>query len=170
MPRRIEFTPAYDKRDPDPQKNYGIHGVEIRWLLEGPRGVIQFVIYTNWHLPEVQLELDLRSLGADLLTLQCSYHPQPADIGYHSYTPLREWQKEPTFESCEYLRGKPCYYDGSSLGARVFFQLLVKEGQEAVWQRMEEYYRKTFGEPSSGPLMLEGREQCHKSESQTGRN
>ena len=47
MHRRIEFAPAYDKRHPDPQKNYGIHGVEMRWLLEGPRGVIQFLVYTN---------------------------------------------------------------------------------------------------------------------------
>lgn len=157
MNRRIEFAPAYDKRHPDPQKDYGIHGVEMRWLLEGPRGVIQFVVYTNWHLPGVQRELDLKSLRTSLIALQARYHPMPADIGYHSPMPIREWQKEPTFQSCEYLGGKPCYYDGSSLGARDFFELLVEEGHEAVWQKMEEYYQRTFGEPSSSPLMLEGR-------------
>lgn len=25
-----QFTPAYDKRDPDPKKNFGVHGVSLR--------------------------------------------------------------------------------------------------------------------------------------------
>jgi len=151
MSRRIEFTPAFDRVD----EGYGIHGVNMRWLLEGPKGVIQFVVFTNWHLPETQERLDRKSARADLATLRALYHPLPADIGYHSYVPLRDWQKEPTFEACEYLGGAPCYYDGSSLEAESFFKLLVEKGHEAVWQKMEEYYRETFGESSTPTAITE---------------
>jgi len=151
MPRRIEFTAAYDRVD----EGYGIHGVDMRWLLEGPKGVIQFVVFTNWYLPETQARLDRKAVGGDLLSLQCLYHPQPADIGYHSPVPIREWQEKPSFEICEYLGGKPCYYDGSSLGAESFFQLLVEKGHKAVWEEMEKYYQETFGEPSGDPTMAQ---------------
>lgn len=144
MPRRIEFTPAYDRVN----EGYGIHGVDMQWLLEGPKGVIQFIVFTNWHLPETQERLDRKSAGADLVTLRALYHPQPAGIGYHSYVPLRDWQKEPTTKSCKYLDGAPCYYDGSILRAESFFKLLVEKGHKAVWQKMEDYYQETFGEPS----------------------
>lgn len=154
MCRRIEFTPAYDKVD----EGYGIHGVDMRWLLEGPRGVIQFVVFTNWHLPETQTRLDRKTVGGDLLSLQCLYHPMPADIGYHSPTPIHEWRNAPSFESCEYLGGRPCYYDGSSLYADVFFKLLIEKGHEAVWQKMEEYYQDTFGEPSGTVSVAEKEE------------
>lgn len=151
MSQRIEFTPAYDRVS----EGYGIHGVNMRWLLEGPKGVIQFVVYTNWYLPETQARIDRKSVGADLATLRALYHPLPADIGYHSPTPLREWQKEPTTEHCGYLGGRPCYYDGSALGAERIFGLLVEKGHEAVWQEMEKWYQETFGEPSRLPAATE---------------
>ncbi len=48
MQREITMTPAYDKRDPDPSKNYGVHGVNIVYVLKGKLGAVQFVLYTNW--------------------------------------------------------------------------------------------------------------------------
>jgi len=57
LTREIKFSPAYDKRDPDPSKNYGIHGVTITFLLKGEKGAVQFVLYTNWHLPHVDHEI-----------------------------------------------------------------------------------------------------------------
>lgn len=53
-----EFSPAFDRRDPDPKKNFGIHGVELRMVLKGPEGAVQFVLYTNWQLPHVREEQD----------------------------------------------------------------------------------------------------------------
>ena len=58
LEHRVEFTPAYDKRDPNPSKNYGIHGVNMKLLVIGEKGVVQFVVCTNWHLPHVQRELE----------------------------------------------------------------------------------------------------------------
>jgi len=132
MEKLVQFNPAYDKRDPDPTKNYGIHGVNIRMVLKGERGAVQFLIFTSWQLPEVQRSL--RKQG----------EPMAADFGYHSPVPMCENQHAIT-EECEYLDGKPCYYDGSSLYAEKVFERLLREGDEAVWKELEEYYIEKFG-------------------------
>jgi hypothetical protein len=54
LKRIIEVEPAYDKRNPDPSKDYGIHGVSIRLVLRGPLGAVQFLLYTNRQLPHIQ--------------------------------------------------------------------------------------------------------------------
>lgn len=136
MERTIRFYPAYDKRDADPKKNFGVHGVDMRWLLKGELGAVQFVVYTNWYL----------SLIGDLMFSSDKISPpMPADRGYHSPVPLYDDQSIVS-ESCEYLDGKPCYYDGSGLAAEDLFNTLIKEGDEAVWKELEEYYTHTFGE------------------------
>lgn len=57
MERSLQINPAWDKRNPDPAKNYGIHGVDIRMVVKGKEGAVQFVIYTQRHLPKVIKEL-----------------------------------------------------------------------------------------------------------------
>ena len=104
--REIKFSPAFDKRTNDPKTNCGIHGAEMAFYLHGPKGVIQFVVYTNWPLPHVQKELDAKPPSRDFPYL--FHSPQPADIGYHSPTPRYEGQ---TSGECGLLGGK-CYYDG----------------------------------------------------------
>lgn len=49
-----------------------------------------------------------------------------------------------TFTPCEWLGGKPCYYDGSGLAAEEYFKTLVAEGSEALWEKLEGYYKETF--------------------------
>ena len=139
LERKIEFLPAFDKRDPDPKKNYGIHGVEMRWYLKGELGVVQFVVYTNWQLPHVQKEQDTGLIGGDRFPhLLC--RPMGADVGYHSPVPTYEGQ-EPMREECALLDGKPCYYDGSGLQAETVLQLLIEKGGEAVWDELESRYK-----------------------------
>ena len=141
MERIIEFSPAYDKRNSNPAKNYGIQGVEIRFVLKGDRGAVQFVLFTSWYLPHVQAELDSKPLGE----LPYMFHkPLPADLGYHSLTPRYEGQK-PMADSCPYLDGKPCYYDGSGLNAEPVYERLLREGDIGVWTALEDFYKKIFG-------------------------
>jgi len=144
MERIIQFRPAYDKRDLDPKKNYGIYGVEIIFILKGEHGAVQFLLYTNWHLPHVQKEIDSKLFNPEFPYL--FHKPQPADLGYHSYKPIREWQDTPSFEHCEILDEKPCYYDGSTLNAEPIFKRLLEEGDKGVWKALEDFYEKTFGE------------------------
>ena len=134
--RIIEWSPAWDKSDDDPKKNYGIHGMDLKFLLKGDKGVIQFVIYTNWQLPHVRKEWD-EKVNAHLL------QPIPADVGYHSPIPMYEGQ-EPIQEECGYLDGKTCYYDGSGLYAQKVFDIFVTDGEEAMWKTLEEEYRQRF--------------------------
>lgn len=136
LKREIAFTPAFDKRHSDPKKNYGIHGVEMRWYVRGPKGTIQFVVMTGWDLPAVRAERKGNHRTCDLF-------PMPSDLGYHSPRPMYEDQS-PMNDKCEMVEGGVCYYDGSSLGAESVFDLLVKEGHESVWRRLEQEYRKRF--------------------------
>ena len=140
MERRIKFIPAWDKRHSDPKQDYGIHNAEIRFLLIGPEGAIQFVISTGWQLPHVEKEQE------HLKPLRGVNRAWATDIGYHSYTPRYEDQTLIT-DSCEVLGGKPCYYDGSSLNAEPIFHRLLAEGDKAVWEEMEKWYLHTFTEP-----------------------
>lgn len=133
----VEFDAAFDRRDPDPLKNYGIHGVEVRFVLKGKKGAVQFLLFTNWMLPHVQKEQDGRH-GDHIFC-----HPMPADLGYHSYKPTYEGQVSIT-EKCSYLDGQPCYYDGSGLNAERIYQVLLQEGDKGVWHELEEYYKQVF--------------------------
>lgn len=136
--RIVEFTAAYDKRDPDPAKNYGVHGVEMRLVLKGPKGAVHFLLFTNWHLPHVAAAFEDKPF---LLA------PTPADVGYHSPVPLREWQTEPVAETCDYLGGIPCYYDGSGLAANDAFAALVERGDDGIWGYLQGYYQDIFEGP-----------------------
>ena len=131
--KTVQFSAAYDKRDPDPNKNYGIHGVTIRFVYKGEKGATQFVLYTNWHLPHVTEEL--RNKERFLL------EPLPADLGYHSPTPQYEGQ---TQMDCDLLEGGVCYYDGSSLQADRVYKRLLEEGEDGVWAELEEEYKHRF--------------------------
>ena len=132
MDKSIEWSPAYDKRDPDPSKNYGVHGIDLKFILKGPKGAAQFLVYTNWHLPSVREEWDAM-VKAHLL------QPLPADVGYHAYVPQYEGQESLT-ESCRYLEDGPCFYDGSGLSAQRVFDRFVTEGEDAVWEELQLVY------------------------------
>lgn len=136
LERIVKFYPAYDKRHEDPAKNYGIHGVELRMLVKGDRGAVQFVLYTNWMLPHVTKELTNKSQDTGL------FKPLPADLGYHSLTPIYKGQK--SSGKCEYLDGKKCYYDGSGLNAERIYTTLLSHGSDGVWKALEEYYSEVF--------------------------
>lgn len=141
--RLVTFDPAYDKRPKNPgDPDYGIHGVTLRFLLTGPLGAIQFVVYTNWHLPETTERLRTQpydAIGGDPHWME---RPMPADLGYHSYVPRYEGQS--SMGSCAFLGGAECYYDGSTLNAEPVFVRLLREGDAGVWDALEQYYRQTF--------------------------
>lgn len=135
LERRIEFTAAWDRRDPNSSKNYGVHGVEMRWYLVGEEGAVQFVVFTNWMLPHIREERKGRDLAP------CLYEPMGADLGYHSRVPRYEGQ-EP-MSKC-HLLNCPCYYDGSGLNADRVLEILIREGSDAAWKEMETYYASVF--------------------------
>src|SRR6478752_8982205 len=104
--REITFSPAFDKRNPDPHKNYGIHGVDMRWYVKGPKGAVQFVVYTGWMLDHVEEEMAMRSHHG--IAFSCT-RPTPSSLSYHSPKPLYEGQT--SMGPCDVI-GCDCYYDG----------------------------------------------------------
>lgn len=143
--RIVEFTPAWDWRSPEPEKNYGIHGVELRMVLKGPEGAVQFVVYTNWQLNHVKDEF-VKKMLRTREDMTCLLLPMPADVGYHSPKPTYEGQQPMDGTPCPYLDGKPCYYDGSGLRAEGVFQIMLTEGSDGVWKFLEKYYDELFVE------------------------
>lgn len=144
MRKEITFQPAYDKRDPDPKKNYGIHGVTMRWLYGDEKGVVQFVVHTNWHLPHIREDAKTQSKSTILVErypFEFWQAPMPADLGYHSPTPQYEGQHS---RECDVLEGKCCYYDGSGLNAERIFEVLIAGGSDGVWKELEQYYKELF--------------------------
>lgn len=134
--RMVVFEPGWDKRDPDPKKNYGLGSAGIKFLVRGEKGAIQFYLYAGWY-PHL-----LNDRNGDPRGL---WKPMPIDLGYHAYEKQYEGQSVVS-ANCPYLDGKPCYYDGSSLQADEPFKILVVEGEEALWQFLENEYRRRFGE------------------------
>jgi hypothetical protein len=134
--RIVTLSPAFDKRSPDPSKNYGIHGVDLRMILKGPLGATQFVLYTGWQLPHVQAELDCKPLGQ---FPYLHHKPLPADVGYHWHKPQYDGQDS---RKCEYTPTGRCYYDGSGLQAEEVFEILLREGSEGVWRELERRYHE----------------------------
>ena len=135
----IQFEKAFDKRDPDPRKNYGIHGVILRFVLIGDKGAVHFVLYTNWQTTGVRKEKE-----NDLCGDFCFNKPLPADVGYHSPRPAHKYQ-DISREDCEYI-GKPCYTGGSGLYAEKGFDALTDGGEEGLWEFLTNYYHSTFEE------------------------
>lgn len=142
MERIIKFKPAYDERH-NPKGNYGIHGADLLMIVKGIHGATQFVLYTNWHLPHVKNELLSKPLR-DSLDVECRFLPMPADLGYHSKTPIYEGQ-EPLTHNCK-LTGGDCYYDGSGTAADSVYNTLVEKGSDAVFDILEKQYINIFGE------------------------
>lgn len=130
--RIITMRPAFHRVHTDPNKNYGVHGVELRMVLKGPKGATQFLLFTGWYLPETLSWWKSRKINQGC-------EPTPADKGYHWSEPRYEGQ-----ESCEcdLLPTGKCYYDGSGLNAEDLYQTLLKDGSDGVWRELETYYNE----------------------------
>ena len=139
--KEIIIKPAFDKRNPDPAKDYGIHGCNMIFYLKGPKGVAHFVISTNWHLPHVAEYLLANSLID--LDFKCRFFPIPAELGYHSPVPIYKGQSK---TKCNIFEQGYCYYyDGSIDAARKVYRILLTSGSDGTWKKLEEECERHFG-------------------------
>ena len=135
----VEVMPAFDRRDPDPAKNYGVSSCRIVFILKGPKGAMQFIIGTNWYVPSAREHL------SQFLRTERDFQMKPDgwDVGYHSPVPMYEGQTP--MGECHVLKEGDCYYDGSSLQAEEWVEDFVAGGTEWLWKKLEERYRMRFG-------------------------
>ena len=143
LERRFEVTPAYDKQNADPAKNYGIGCATMGWYVIGPLGAIQFKLMTGWypHIIKKTTFDDWSDWGEMTIHMREHDEPMPSDLGYHS--PIPRYEGQTPMDSCSILNG-PCYYDGSGLNASKPFSILVHEGGDRLWEFLEKYYHDTF--------------------------
>lgn len=147
----VKFSPAYDKRDPDPKKNYGIGCTRCFMVLKGEKGCVHFAFGTGMYLEKTVEEY--YKDGRDLFhfTFSGSEGKQSYymgyDVGYHSLEPTTEYEKERgPRENCDWLDGRPCYGDGSALRAETYMKVLVEEGSDKIWEMLEAEYKSVFGD------------------------
>ena len=140
LKREIRFEPGHDcirfechfNRPgcaPGQGGSHGVHGLQMRFLLIGEKGAVQFLLGTGW-LPEPDQFLPKANIG-----------PFPMDLGYHS--PTQRYAGQTTM-NCDVIEGGKFYFDGSSLNAEEPFRVLCNWGIEALWEYLEAYYRTTY--------------------------
>ena len=129
----IEYECAYDSERcrPNSSGSHGLHGMNIRFVLKGDDGAVQFVLYTPF-LPTEKSYLEQKGNSW-----------MPADLGYHAKKPQYDGQKI-TDQQCQYCDGEPCYYDGSSQNAEDAYKTFVRAGEEDLWRFLDEYYNCVF--------------------------
>jgi len=127
MNRKIDWVPAYDKRAPEPHKNFGIHNMEMWWIVWDERGAVSICISTGWDLKSVREEMSFKS------------RPRASSLAYHSAKP--RYDSEET--DCDWLPGGRCYPNTTYLVDELF-ELLVEKGDGALWEELEKRFREEF--------------------------
>lgn len=127
----VQFTPGYVCSASGPH-SHGRHGMEIRWMLRGPAGAAQFLLFTSW-----DPDLDIGA-GAVVRPKRRLFPPMGADVGYHARRPQFDDHRIMT-KVCPVIGG-PCYYDGSGLRAETLLRQLLVVGEHAVWAELESVY------------------------------
>ena len=140
----VEFEPAYDKRHPNPKKNYGIGSIRIRFVLKKGNKAVQFLFGTKWYLPEtIEEYLRIGNKGkTPPIDLIKGVQVHGWDVGYHSPKPMFKGQKAIT-KKCAYTSGK-CYCGGSGLYAEKNQEILIREGSNGVWKFLEKEWKERF--------------------------
>jgi hypothetical protein len=120
LERKVSFVPGYIHRENG--KLSSKHGMDIVFLLTGPEGAISFTIFTCWY-PDGEFT-----------------EPTGAEVVWHSRIPL--WEGQSHVEQCKYLNDEPCYSDGSSTLAQVWFIDFLHKGEAIIWPKMEQIYKE----------------------------
>jgi hypothetical protein len=139
--RRIDFEPGYDCwTSGECKPRHGRHGMNIRFLLIGEAGAVQFLVYALDWLPG---SIDHGSTKRDMQMSGL----MAADLGYH-WTSPQYGSQDASDEGCEYLEGATCFYDGSGLNAEPVLVRFLEDGLDAVWEDLQAYYLDLCARPN----------------------
>lgn len=147
MEKIVKVFPAWDKRNSNPHKNYGINPADMIFVLKGELGAVDFCMNTGWHLPHVKKELEVsqvkRIQDGDTQFPFLLVEGRGSSLGWHSR--IRNEDYEIERHDCEYTGGT-CYSDVSYSSGDELFNILVQFGTESLWKRLEQEYINAFGE------------------------
>lgn len=130
----IFFTPAFEARDPNPSKDYGIGGVHLTFAERRGDLTIDCSFFTDWHLPEVQERLSTK--------LDRYFNPKPMCNGIYWHRPKRTNEYQADTKDC-ILSGGQCFGEvGSALYGDVITKRLLLEGSEGVWNEIDKAFKE----------------------------
>lgn len=128
---KISLAAAYDKRN-DPKGNFGIHGVHIYFSVEKDQKGITFSVSTGWHLPHID-RTGWQDFMEEPMAFGVDYHkPHGSEDDYYT-------------EHCEITGGK-CWGGGSACLGEEFLAVLVEQGSDGLFKRMERQFALWCGE------------------------
>ena len=140
----IQTRPPFDKRDPDPCKNYGIGALSLFFVLKGKKGAISLHLGTKLYLAKQFREWQIKGESYPFSNpsdecMDCW------DVSYHS--PKKRYKGQTVASNkCEWLDGKPCFCDGSALRGRddKVVENYLEKGDSWIWEYLEKIYREVF--------------------------
>ena len=134
--KTVTFEPGFDYivNGPPSKEKYGRHGMNMRFILRGKKGAVSFTLFTGM-MPVIKDSIS--SLWRP--TFRSDIPPMATDISYHSHVPMYEGQDKR--DKCPWLDDKPCYSGGSTLYAEEFMAAFLNDGEDALWDKMKEYYK-----------------------------
>ncbi len=98
MEKITRIRPAYDKRNDDPKKDYGIGPAQVYMGLVGKQGAISFSFSTGMYLEKTEQRLAASgSFNWEEITPGHWYSvikPMGYDVSHHSKKPLNDYQKK----------------------------------------------------------------------------
>lgn len=131
----VTCTPAFEARDPDPSKDYGIGGVQISFAERRGDLVIECSFFTDWYLPETQEKLSRQPRGT-------YYKPIPLCNGIYWHYPKKTNEYQYEQKEC-ILSGGSCYGEaGSALYAEKITERLLREGAAGVWAEIDQAFKE----------------------------
>lgn len=113
--KQVLFRDAYDRRNLDPEKNFGVASLRIIFVLKYRQLAISFTILTGWNLPHIKN----------------SEEPIPTELSVHKY--------DENGEDCCYLGKCECHMAGS-VACEEILGSLVRFGDDGVWTQMKKVF------------------------------
>jgi len=136
--REVVFEPGHPLTlGTGPSSNYGRASMNIRFLLHGPQGSVQF-LWSTGITPERAVQPGKCGAREEWMHIA----PMGYDLGYHADAP--QYEGHGSYE-CGFRPGGECYYDGSSLAADRILELFLTKGEDAMWAALRERYDSQFG-------------------------
>jgi hypothetical protein len=136
LKRHVRFIPAFHRVD----EGYGVGGVELYFSVVGEKGAVCVNMMTGWMLSQTHAWWKSRGITP---------RPQSVEggcVSIHSVAPTERGAVD-----CDLLGGK-CYDGGTYYNyATEFAELLVRKGDDAVFDKLEEEYRERFSEDTQPP-------------------
>jgi len=140
LKKDISITPAFDYILNDKKKaEYGRGCAKITFAIIGEKGAVTITGFTNWFLPETLKVIP------EITKIENNLYSEIAQI--HSNIPLKNTDANLSFincyDNCFYVKSEKCYcYNFLSCHKEEeLIKLVVKEGSEALFKKLEYYYK-----------------------------